>query len=592
MNEMWASEVERKLRAISDRLGSLNQNALRLEGQLNFGLPTTTPPDGSDVEEVHWIRLTEKAVIAGVNTYAWRRQVYVMTGGGMSWVDSGEFGTIAENPAIGLNNEDRPTNDGKRYPAKFNPDTVQWIFFLTLSVYGSSYDGNFVGSCKIRLVSLVHFPLVGGASTWTPDAGETGLRFPQVNSPGSCPSAMVANSATFADPLTSWIPLSVTSDNLSFVRWNAGGGPAGVSASVQLSKSDWSITGSVAFGEPSSLTTNSSLFAVNWNLQDPQIERMNAGTSGFAVLDRATTDENQFLLTTITNRPVAIGYLFDTLVEFNDTFFPTCSWGGTNPVLQVCWGDGCNAIVDPEPLPITVKSGTEASPVVVRRAMSLLSNSIGPSRMTTTATVQYGTTDPNPFVSLIQAGTTVSAYKITLSPVQNDPVTAQTTATAYAYSESGSLIAGSTASSSAQAKTIPRALPASNTSVAFGSLNAVALSVLNPISVTSSVSTVCNAKMPSQPSPVPSPNTASSFAAATTVRTPSALTNQVAVATLSGAFSVSTPDPGETMSATTTTLSVVAIRTPQAPVTESNPRITVTTSCTATVDEIGITPKP
>lgn len=145
MNEMWASEVERRLRMISDRMAGLNQAALRNDGQAGFGFPVTNP--GVDEGEIIWIRLTSKIVIDGVNTYEWRQQTCIMTAAGIVWTDSGNFGTIAENPAIGLNNEDRSTIDGKRYPAKYNADTGQWIFFLRESETPASI---FVDTLKIR----------------------------------------------------------------------------------------------------------------------------------------------------------------------------------------------------------------------------------------------------------------------------------------------------------------------------------------------------------------------------------------------------------------------------------------------------------
>lgn len=136
MNEMWASEVERRLRLISDRIAGLNQNALRTEGQAGFGFPVQEQAQSD--EEVYWIRLTGKSVVDGVNLYSWRRQVQAVTAGGLVWMDSGDFGTLAMNPAVGLNNEDRSVVDGKRYPAKYNPDTGQWIFFLSEGTGGGS----------------------------------------------------------------------------------------------------------------------------------------------------------------------------------------------------------------------------------------------------------------------------------------------------------------------------------------------------------------------------------------------------------------------------------------------------------------------
>ena len=136
MNEMWASEVERRLRLISDRIAGLNQNALRTEGQAGFGFPVQEQAQSD--EEVYWIRLTGKATVNGSILYSWRRQVQAMTATGLAWMDSGDFGTLTMNPATGLNNEDRSVTDGKRYPAKYNPDTSQWIFFLSEGASGGT----------------------------------------------------------------------------------------------------------------------------------------------------------------------------------------------------------------------------------------------------------------------------------------------------------------------------------------------------------------------------------------------------------------------------------------------------------------------
>jgi hypothetical protein len=44
-------------------------------------------------------------------------------------MDNGDSGTLDYYPATGLNNDDVSVTDMKRYPAKWNADTSQWVFF-------------------------------------------------------------------------------------------------------------------------------------------------------------------------------------------------------------------------------------------------------------------------------------------------------------------------------------------------------------------------------------------------------------------------------------------------------------------------------
>lgn len=135
-NESWQSEVEQQLRSLKDY--SINQsiNQLASQGQLNYVLPSRgqeMQPQSQDAfsdSELIWIRMTSTLTVNGQIYYAWRRQIKLATAQGFIWVDSGESGSLDYMPATGVNNENVSVTDGKRYPAKWNPGTSQWIFFL------------------------------------------------------------------------------------------------------------------------------------------------------------------------------------------------------------------------------------------------------------------------------------------------------------------------------------------------------------------------------------------------------------------------------------------------------------------------------
>lgn len=155
-NENWMSDVERQLRLIGDQLTAQSIKTLASEGQLNYPLPSRiqSPDQGSSSDWI-WIRLTDKTTIGGQIFYSWREQVKLYTPSGFFWVDSGNGSTFVDYPAAGLNNEDLSVTDGKRYPARWNPDTSQWIFFLKASATPPTPSApDWVDTLSIQLISL------------------------------------------------------------------------------------------------------------------------------------------------------------------------------------------------------------------------------------------------------------------------------------------------------------------------------------------------------------------------------------------------------------------------------------------------------
>lgn len=136
--EQRLAEIERRLMGLG---GAVRENARKADAVsqmmsvASFGMPPSNA--GAGESDFIWIKLTSKSVVSGTNVYAWTRQEYAPSGGGAAWVDTDQTGTTGGNPAVGLNNEDRPTGDGKRYPARYDPDTGRWIFFLSEGVGGS-----------------------------------------------------------------------------------------------------------------------------------------------------------------------------------------------------------------------------------------------------------------------------------------------------------------------------------------------------------------------------------------------------------------------------------------------------------------------
>lgn len=128
-NESWQSDVERELKRINDISINNAINQLALEGQSNYQLPARTTQSDQETEKQAWIRLTEKSVVNGRTVYSWREQVSTQTGTGIYWVDNGNSGSYQSVPAVGLNNDNVAIGDGKRYPARFNSSTSEWVFF-------------------------------------------------------------------------------------------------------------------------------------------------------------------------------------------------------------------------------------------------------------------------------------------------------------------------------------------------------------------------------------------------------------------------------------------------------------------------------
>ncbi|CAB5237949.1 hypothetical protein UFOVP142_40 [uncultured Caudovirales phage] len=121
--ENWMSEVERQLRDLKDAVDSTPTTS-------DAALYTPYQPQGMFSEWI-WIRLTGKATAAnGEKLYSWDQMIHVFDVNTDKWLKGNLSGTYDDVPALGLNNEDLTVNDGVRYPARWNPATGQWIFFL------------------------------------------------------------------------------------------------------------------------------------------------------------------------------------------------------------------------------------------------------------------------------------------------------------------------------------------------------------------------------------------------------------------------------------------------------------------------------
>lgn len=195
---------------------------------------------------------------------------------------------------------------------------------------------SWVSTCRIRLVSGVHFP-GGTAATWTDGMTPDFLRLWNTTTSGSCAVLNVVDNPTFGYPIMQWTDVPFVAESSSYVRWQLPAVLNGINAEVRLNKSDWSIQGAISFQVYGAMSGTQFLFAINWQLDAVPSPRMTAGTHGAATLDRATSPAVATSIKTITNSPPASGYIFDTLVEYHDTNAPTCNWGGTNPVIEVDW---------------------------------------------------------------------------------------------------------------------------------------------------------------------------------------------------------------------------------------------------------------
>lgn len=121
------SEIERRLRNL-ESLSNFQQTGNIIYGSIQ------TPEDWFLEGEWIWIKLTAKQATSGQYFYGWKQMLRLVDPtGGYIWVESGKEGSVNEFPAIALNNDNLSVTDGRRYPARWNPDTYQWIFFLRLS---------------------------------------------------------------------------------------------------------------------------------------------------------------------------------------------------------------------------------------------------------------------------------------------------------------------------------------------------------------------------------------------------------------------------------------------------------------------------
>lgn len=130
------SEIERRLRNLESLTNTQDSS------QINYGV-ISTPTDWFLEGEWIWIKLTAKQATSGQYFYGWKQMLRLVDPtGGYIWVESGKEGSVNEFPAIALNNDNVSVTDGKRYPARWNPDTYQWIFFLRLGSNANYPDGS------------------------------------------------------------------------------------------------------------------------------------------------------------------------------------------------------------------------------------------------------------------------------------------------------------------------------------------------------------------------------------------------------------------------------------------------------------------
>lgn len=326
-HEDWMSEVERQLRD-GPRQAGLSRS---LYEQSLIQSPFVNPSDvASQDDEVIWIRLTAKTVIGGTNTYAWARQKRVVSGGSIAWVDTGEGGTATDFPAVGLNNEDRPTTDGKRYPAKYNADTGQWIFFLRLGETSSSTY--FVTSLKVRQTAGQHYPSgsPGPLSTYNSPNSPSGIRF--WRQPGVLPVSVTISNSAFSSQLFEWTSIEQVSGGVDtngdfYANYSLKDGLNREVGYVWIRNTassgfatDVVTVSRVSAGSVPSLLV-SGIFSV-----PASVGLLRAGTSGTYT-------------TSISN------YLDGSYIRYRTS---TGEWTGGGSSFELCWGSGCSESV-PDP---------------------------------------------------------------------------------------------------------------------------------------------------------------------------------------------------------------------------------------------------
>jgi hypothetical protein len=172
------SEIERRLREIQ------TNTSYRPSMDVKYG-EIVTPTDWFGEGEWIWIKLNSKATANGEYFYGWQQMLRLVNAtGSYTWINGEKFGSVNEFPAIALNNDNLSTTDGRRYPARWNPDTYQWIFFLrdreTLGVLNYRFTGTAASSLTA--------PVYGFSKRWFRTNAMTGN--------GTCPSGDFVQSQT------------------------------------------------------------------------------------------------------------------------------------------------------------------------------------------------------------------------------------------------------------------------------------------------------------------------------------------------------------------------------------------------------------
>jgi hypothetical protein len=235
------SEIERRLREIQ------TNTSYRPSMDVKYG-EIVTPTDWFGEGEWIWIKLNSKATANGEYFYGWQQILRIVNAtGSYTWINGEKFGSVNEFPAIALNNDNLSTTDGRRYPARWNPDTYQWIFFLrdrTTSPYppGSCFDtpvsvlwyNSPIISRDVPLASTdancsnsTWIGVAPGASGW-PDVLESWRQYLDYNNTTTTldskdvicvnGSAVLTTTSGFTPPTSIVLP-TINIDNPATIRW-------------------------------------------------------------------------------------------------------------------------------------------------------------------------------------------------------------------------------------------------------------------------------------------------------------------------------------------------------------------------------------
>lgn len=290
-------------------------------------------------EDIFYISLNNRTLTNGTYRYGWTAVNQDRETG--NWTNCVRAGNATTDDwATELNNANVTVGDGARYMARTNPQSGRVTFFFKGSGGGGgSNHANclfLVSTCQMHVESFVHFPLFP-AETITNSTTPDRLRFYQVGGPGTCALLGSAENAEFGGALLSTITLTIDEVGTEYVYWRRNDGTLGYDAEVRLRLADWSLQGAIGYSANFEASGTQKIFAINWELPSPAATRMLANTTGTATLDRAYTNTTVGSITNITNPPPVPGFTFVSLVEYTDTTFATCKWGGTNPVIKVTW---------------------------------------------------------------------------------------------------------------------------------------------------------------------------------------------------------------------------------------------------------------